>query len=562
MINVKRVRYTPHPYAIIGQKRIIIDMKSRWKQYIKTGIMVLMVLGMAGCKGTVPEKEEEILHLSVSTDGEQPAADNKIYQKIKEELHVEFEFVTYTGDGDKERKAMAASGDYTDILDASELVIDRGGVIPLEDMLSDYPNLYQHYEPYLDLMTEDDGHIYILPDYGITQGEVQVKENWRSGFFIQKAVLSEYGYPRITTLDEYFDLIELYMRDHPEIDGKKTVGYTICNDGTSNYGLLNPPALLAGYPNNANCIVDPETNIASDFRMDDISKRFYRKLCEEYEKGVIDPEACIISHEQYIDRLSQGNVLGFADETWNINDANTYLGKKGMNERTYVSIPLVYEEGIREQYLDYNSISMTSGFMISEDCESPEKVLELFDTLLEEKWQKLLSWGIEGEEYLVDEEGMFYRTQDMRVEQYKKDWAYRNSAETLYNHLPKIEGRYSDGNAATIGSQLREFQETLTDYDRTFLENYHMTCWGDFFQDPQQQPAYFPTWRFVPTDGTKAEVGSSKASECNTDWLPRVITCRTENFEEMWRQYCEAYKKTGYEDFIQYINECIQESLS
>lgn len=527
--------------------------------------VTILSLTVAGCKEAEPVKEDgqENLHLSVFTDGEQPSANNKIYQKLKEELHVEFEFVTYTGDGEQERKAMAASGDYTDILDASELLIDRGGAVPLEDLLPDYPNLYSHYEPYLELMTEEDGHIYILPDYGILQGEaLQVKNNWRSGFFIQKVVLSEFGYPKIATLDEYYDLIDRYMERYPELYGEKTIGYTICNDGTSNYGLVNPPALLAGYPNNANCIVDPVTNIAFDFRTEDISRRFYWKLCEEYEKGVIDPEACIISHEQYLDRLSKGNVLGFADETWNINDANTYLGKKGMNERTYVSVPLVYEEGIREQYMDYNTVSMTSGFMISVDCESPEKVLELFDTLLDEKWQKLFSWGIEGEDYLVDEEGMFYRTQEMRVEQYTEDWDYKNSAETLFDHLPKIEGTYSDGNAATVGNQLREFQETLTEYDRQFLGNYHMTSWGDFFLDPLEQPVYFPTWRFSPVDGTPAEIASSRATACNTAWIPRVITCGTENFDGMWLQYCEEYKQTGYENFIQYINECIQESLS
>lgn len=167
--------------------------------------VTILSLTVAGCKEAEPVKEDgqENLHLSVFTDGEQPSANNKIYQKLKEELHVEFEFVTYTGDGEQERKAMAASGDYTDILDASELLIDRGGAVPLEDLLPDYPNLYSHYEPYLELMTEEDGHIYILPDYGILQGEaLQVKNNWRSGFFIQKAVLSEFGYPKIATLDE------------------------------------------------------------------------------------------------------------------------------------------------------------------------------------------------------------------------------------------------------------------------------------------------------------------------------------------------------------------------
>ena len=63
-------------------------------------------------------------------------------------------------------------------------------------------------------------------------------------------------------------------------------------------------------------------------------------------------------------------------------------------------------------------------------------------------------------------------------------------------------------------------------------------------------------------DGTPAEIASSRATACNTAWIPRVITCGTENFDGMWLQYCEEYKQTGYENFIQYINECIQESLS
>lgn len=523
---------------------------------------VMVLTGICGCGRETEIVEKDELVLTIFTDGEQPASDNKIYQKIKEELGIEFQFVTYTGDGNDERKAMAASGDYTDLLDASDLIINRGGAIPLEDMLSDYPNLYKHYEPYLDVMTQEDGHIYVLPDYGITQGEQVIQSNWRSGFFIQKAVLREFDYPQITTLDEYFDLIERYMERYPELYGEETVGYTICNDGTSNYGLVNPPALLSGYPNNANCIVDPETDIASDFRMEEMSKRFYQKLCEEYEKGVIDPEACMISHEQYIDRLSKGNVLGFADEAWNINEANEYLGKKGMQERTYVGLPLVYEEGIREQYMDYNSVSTTSGFMISVNCESPERVLALFDTLLEEEWQKLLSWGIEGEDYLVDEDGLFYRTVEMRTEQYAKDWTYSNSADTLFDHLPKLEGTFSDGNATMVGSQPREFKETLCEYDRTLFENYQLNCWGDFFQESLEQPPYFPTWRYVPADGTAAGIASAKGTECNTAWLPRLIACGTDSFESMWQQYCEAYAQTGYEDFILYINECIQEALS
>lgn len=532
-----------------------------WKKFFVSAVVASAIAGCGFDQEQKTEKREETI-LTVFTDGEQPAADNKIYRQIKEELGVGFEFITYTGDGNNERKSMTATGNYPDILDASDLIIDRGGALPLEGLLPDYPNLYKHYEPYLDLMKANDGHIYILPDYGVVQGEEPIKTNWRSGFFIQKAVLAEFGYPEIKTLEEYFDLIEQYMEKYPELYGKPTIGYTICNDGTFNYGLVNPPALLAGYPNNANCLVDTKTNVASDFRTDEISRRFYRKLCEEYEKGVIDPEACLLSYEQYIARLSEGNVLGFADELWNVNDANVYLGQRGMEERAYISIPLVYEEGIREQYMDYNPVSTNSGYMISVNCKTPEKVLELFDTLLEEKWQKLMTWGIEGEDYLVDEAGRFYRTQEMRIEQYAQDWTYSNSAVTLYDHLPKIQGVFSDGNAASVGTQPREFQETLTEYSKEFLDHYGKECWGDFFLDALEQPPYFPTWSFTPTDGTVPEIAASRAAACNASWLPRLITCGKDAFASMWEGYCSEYEKTGYENFIAYINECIQETLS
>lgn len=525
-------------------------------------VLAVIVIGCSEGKNSDSEEgQQEVICFSVFTDGEQPASDNKIYRKIKEELGVTFEFSVYSGDGEDERKAMVAKGNYPDILDASELIIGRGGALPLEDLLPNYPNLYSHYEPYLELMMEDDGHIYILPDYGIITGQVPVTTNWKNGFFIQKAVLEEFGYPEITTLDEYFNIIEQYMERYPELYGKPTIGYTICNDGTLNYGLMNPPALLAGYPNNANCLVDPETHIASDFRTSDISKRFYQKLCDEYEKGVIDREACLISYEQYIAKLSDGNVLGFADEKWNVNAANEYLGQRGMIERTYVSIPLVYEVGIREQYMDYSQVSTTSGYMISIDCEYPERVLELFDTLLEEEWQKLLTWGVEGEDYLVDEDGMFYRSNAMRIEQYTQDWTYRNSATTLYSHLPKKEGVFSDGNATSIGTQLREFEENLTSYERNFLTQYGKTSWGEFFNQPLEQPAYFPTWQFSPQDGSVAEIAYSKAAECNTAYLPRLITCGEKSFNNLWQEYCVEYAQTGYENYIAYINKCISESL-
>lgn len=45
--------------------------------------VTILSLTVAGCKEAEPVKEDgqENLHLSVFTDGEQPSANNKIYQK-------------------------------------------------------------------------------------------------------------------------------------------------------------------------------------------------------------------------------------------------------------------------------------------------------------------------------------------------------------------------------------------------------------------------------------------------------------------------------------------------
>ncbi len=46
-----------------------------------------------------------------------------------------------------------------------------------------------------------------------------------SALWIQKAVLKEFGYPKIKTLDEYFDLIEKYAKKYPTINGLPTIGF-------------------------------------------------------------------------------------------------------------------------------------------------------------------------------------------------------------------------------------------------------------------------------------------------------------------------------------------------
>ena len=66
----------------------------------------------------------------------QPAANNPIYQYIKEKLNVTFKWDILVGDAKQKQGVMIAGGDYPDILESrGNEWIDAGALIPLEDLI-------------------------------------------------------------------------------------------------------------------------------------------------------------------------------------------------------------------------------------------------------------------------------------------------------------------------------------------------------------------------------------------------------------------------------------------
>jgi ABC-type branched-subunit amino acid transport system substrate-binding protein len=52
--------------------------------------------------------------------------------------------------------------------------------------------------------------VYTLLDYGVPENGEIATDYYGPAMFIQKAVLKEFGFPKITTIDQYFDLIAKY----------------------------------------------------------------------------------------------------------------------------------------------------------------------------------------------------------------------------------------------------------------------------------------------------------------------------------------------------------------
>lgn len=489
---------------------------------------------------------------------QQPTPDNKIYKKIKDELGASFNFEFLAGDIDQKLGVMIAGSDYPDMMTANTKLTNAGAFIPLEDLIEEHaPNLKKHYEDYWNMMKDpNDGHIYILPNYGVYTGDIN--SSWYAGpaFWIQKAVLEDAGYPQVKTLDQYFELIENYKAKNPTIDGAPTIGFEILNYDWRNWGLFNAPQHLIGHPNDGGVVV--KDGVAEIFADKDYAKKYYQKLNEMNAKGIIDKEAFVQNYDQYLAKLSNGNVLGMFDQHWSFQTAEDSLITQGKINRTYVGLPLVYDESIRDHYRDRGPLNLNNGFGITVNAKDPVKILKMMDALITEEWQKVLSWGIEGEDYIVNEEGRFMKTQEQRDQFSDGAWKLANKADALFGQLPKIEGTFSDGNSTDAAGQPEEYKAAYKPYDVEFLAAYGYDSYVDFFSDPPENAVAYPAWTIDLVDGSEAKIVSTKLQELQTKMLPKAILAKPAEFESVWNEYTSAIGNLNIKAYEDKINEQIQ----
>ncbi len=464
--------------------------------------------------------------------GDQPTEDNKMYKLIEEEFGVKFEIEFLAGDLDETLGTKFAGEDYPDLFDAgnsAEKAIAAGALIDLLPYITEEgtPNLYNHIKDLLPQLVNENGELFIIPNYGINyNAQIQNACNGPA-FFLQKQVLEWAGYPQIKTLNEYFDLIEKFIAANPTNEnGAAYEGFAILCEDWRHFCLINPVQHLMGRPNDGEVIINVNSgNWETETFIDKpYAKDYYAKLNEVYKKGLINPDTFVMTYDQYIAKLSSGTVLGMFDQTWDFGTATAALETAGMYKNTYIALPLVYDESyghgvIEEHYLNGAVPNKDRGFGISVNCEYPEKMIQLFEGLLSDKWQKLLQWGIEGEDYYVENGRML-----MTPEQYKNrqdaSWKMANTAATIWESAPKKQGTQDDGNAWAHSDQGENYFALMSEYDKGFLSAYGYKKPADFFNAPIELAPYGEAWQI---DKSPIQDDYDKYLLIQDQWLPKVI---------------------------------------
>ena len=486
--------------------------------------------------------------------------DNEIQQIIADKIGAKVKETWLTGQTDAEAiGTIIAGGDYPDFInggDAMMQLYDNDVLVPWDDYLDKYPNLKAFYtDEEWDKFRMEDGHIYWMNVFGNTLGESKTTTHNDEAFWIQAKVLAWDNYPKIETLDQYFDLIERYYAEHETLeDGTKVIPYTILCEDWRYFCLENAPEFLDGYPNDGSVIVDKENLKVVDYNTTETAKKYFQKLNEEYNKGIIDVEFGTQTYDEYIAKLSTGGVLGMCDQNWDFNNTiqdvfkQSGLDKEGCN---YIPLGLTIEPGMEQRWHTYDdTLNMSSGVAITTSCEDIEGAFQFLDDMCKQEIRDLRFWGVEGVDYNVDDDGMFYRTEEQRTKW--SDSSYQASHECLYSYMPQYHGTSEDGkNANKPEEQTSEFFETLAQPVVDVFNAYGVTTFPELIGSVvETNGPWFPMYSFSNnmTTDTPGGVAWVKMGETKHEWLPKVVMAS--DFESTWSEYMSVYESCNPQDFL------------
>lgn len=543
-------------------------MKKKQMLAALMGAAMLSTL-LAGCGGGDKEGSSEEGGVKEFTaffavPGTEINDDNEIQQKIAEITGAKCKETWLTGQTAEEAVGtMIAGGEYPDFIDGGDgmaQLYDAGALVALDDYIDDYPNIKEYLtDQEWDKLRQEDGHIYWINQFQNIYGEEKATTHNDEAFWIQTRVLEWAGYPEVKTMDQYFDLIESYQEANPTMeDGTENIPYTILCEDWRYFCLENAPQFLDGYPNDGSVIVDPEELKVIDYNTTPTAVKYFQKLNEEYHKGIVDPESFTQTYDEYIAKLSTGRVLGMIDQWWNFAyNVNDSLKQQGLDEQgcDYVPLPITIEEGIQNKWHCSGSVlNEASGLAITTSCEDVEGALQFINDLLSQEVHDLRYWGVEGEDYEVDENGLFYRTEEQRLE--ASDTAYKASHLCTYSYFPQYAGTSRDGiNAMQPQYQPTEFFDGLSDDVKKCFEAYGAETYVDMLGTSEAPGPWYPMYSYSNnmTTSTPGGMALTKMGEIKHEYLPKVVMA--EDFDAAWDEYMEAYESCDPQAFLDEMQE-------
>lgn len=485
---------------------------------------------------------------------------NEIQEIIAQKTGVRVKETWLTGQTAAEAVGtIIAGGEYPDFIDGGDgqmALYDAGALVAWDDYLEKHPKLKEMYsDEEWDRFRQEDGKIYWANIFQNTYGESKATTHNDEAFWIQARVLAWDNYPEIKTLDQYFDLLERYAAANPTMeDGSEVIPYTILCEDWRYFCIENAGQFLAGYPNDGSVIVNTETMKIEDYNTSETTHRYFQKLNEEYHKGIVDHEFATQTYDEYIAKLSTGRVLGMCDQWWDFyGTVNDVFKQQGLDLEgcNYVPLGLTIDEGMENMWHTYGDTqNLANGVAVTTSCKDVDAAFQFLEDCLDQEIHDLRFWGVKDVDYQVDEDGLYYRTEEQRMQCANTE--YKASHLCNYSYLPQYLGTSRDGkNAMQPTEQTSEFFASLAQPLVDCFNAYGVTTYVEMVGSVDKETGpWFPMYSYSSnmTTETPGGVAWTKMGEVKHEWLPKVVM--SDSFDSAWSDYMTAYSACAPEDFL------------
>lgn len=504
-----------------------------------------------------------------NADGKNGNWDNPVAKAITEATGVTLDVsypVASQGDAKEDVALMIANDEYPDMIYAKGSATDlyqAGALIDMTDLIEKYgPNIKKMYGAEMEKLkwSQDDPGIYQLSYAGVNQKTLTTGGSCQ----IQWAALKENDYKYPKTLDEYEKMIKSYLAAHPKTeDGLDMIGITMsASDWHWMITLGNPAGLIAdASPDNGQWIIDDEYNVHYKHVTDE-EKEYFKWLCRMYNEGILDPNFATQTDDDYIAKVASGRVVAITDAEWHYSQCEATLVADGKVDQTYVGLPVTLREDQVEKALLYQGTTVGWGMAITKSCEDPVRAIKFLDYLCSDEGQILYHWGIEGENYFLDDDGQPYRT-DEEVAKAQSDPDYaKNTGIDNYTGFPIYgTGSYSEDGFPYTPTTKESVIANYNTAEKEGCEAMGFEMLTDMFAQPEEFDLlpYSALWAYQQPQ----ELAEKQTILDEIAWpgLVKCVTGTEDEFDGNWKSMVQELTDNGLADAEEAMTEFLATKL-
>ena len=504
-----------------------------------------------------------------NADGKNGNWDNPVAKAITEATGVTLDVsypVASQGDAKEDVALMIANDEYPDMIYAKGSATDlyqAGALIDMTDLIEKYgPNIKKMYGAEMEKLkwSQDDPGIYQLSYAGVNQKTLTTGGSCQ----IQWAALKENDYKYPKTLDEYEKMIKSYLAAHPKTeDGLDMIGITMsASDWHWMITLGNPAGLIAdASPDNGQWIIDDEYNVHYKHVTDE-EKEYFKWLCRMYNEGILDPNFATQTDDDYIAKVASGRVVAITDAEWHYSQCEATLVADGKVDQTYVGLPVTLREDQVEKALLYQGTTVGWGIGITKSCEDPVRAIKFLDYLCSDEGQILYHWGIEGENYFLDDDGQPYRT-DEEVAKAQSDPDYaKNTGIDNYTGFPIYgTGSYSEDGFPYTPTTKESVIANYNTAEKEGCEAMGFEMLTDMFAQPEEFALlpYSALWAYQQPQ----ELAEKQTILDEIAWpgLVKCVTGTEDEFDANWESMVQELTDNGLADAEEAMTEFLATKL-